>query len=137
MGSNANSCRLWRILTHQHLKVIGRREFAHMHLESKHLLYPEDYAGTAGFNLHAQQQEQKLFAKFVRVPLQKRPHYFQLNSPSPFSLVPTGRQLILSLEMVSRGRCFEGSYICELLREDLQGVSSKLEEGKIGIVLSE
>jgi hypothetical protein len=55
MASNANSCRLWRILTHQHIKVIGRREFAHMHLESKHLLYPEDYAGTAGFNLHAHQ----------------------------------------------------------------------------------
>lgn len=49
-GSNANSCKLWRILTHLNVKVVGRREYAHMHLESGQLLFPENYVYTKSYN---------------------------------------------------------------------------------------
>ena len=39
-SSNANSCRLWRIMSLLNVKVIGRRQYAHFHLESNARLFP-------------------------------------------------------------------------------------------------
>jgi hypothetical protein len=44
---------------------------------------------------------------------------------------------MISVEMVSRGRCFESSYICELKEEDLQVINTSLSNNHIGIVSSE
>lgn len=76
-----------------------------------------------------------MFRKYSRIPLHKQPHYFPLNSPYPFGM--TAKQpMIVSLEMVGRGRCFEMSYICELLKEDMEEINKALDSGKVGIIAS-
>lgn len=61
----------------------------------------------------------KKMDKHKRLPYQKRPNYFKIRSPFPFypslqNFVPHSSVKYVQIDMVSRGVCETGSYICQL-----------------------
>lgn len=83
-ASNSDSCRFWRILSKLNIKVIGKKELKHYHLENGMKIFPEDYPKTLAFKNYLSEEKEKNFRRYKRTPLPKRPNYIGLNSPYPF-----------------------------------------------------
>lgn len=115
--SHKTNCQIWRALSKQNAKVIGRRELKHCFFEAGIRFFPDDYPQSACFTRYNKERAIELIEKHKRHPPQKRANYAKLNSPFPFYFhVPTGNCSMIGIKIVtlSRGRCFPGSYICRL-----------------------
>ena len=128
--SNRNNCRIWRTLTKCNVKIIGRNEYRHCLLESGIKCFPEDYPSTLAFNEYNKERSMKLIDKYKRLPFQKRPNYEKLFSPSPFFYRENNRFCSVKVEMINRGRCFEGSYICSLKIEDINMIEEMMKKNE-------
>ena len=119
------------------VKVVGRKELNHFHLEQGVRQYPEDYPETLSFKTYLEEEIKVGFLKYLKTPLPKRPNYLQLNSPHPFGPRIPEKPLSVELNIVSRGRWMKFAYICELSSSDLEKVIDKMDSGYVGIVASE
>jgi hypothetical protein len=111
-ASNADSCKLWRIVSKLNVKVIGRKELNHFHLEQGLRQFPEDYPESQAFYKLREEEIKKNFEQYLKFPRPKRPNYLALNSPSPFASIVPEKSMPIELEIVSRGHCTKYAYIC-------------------------
>ena len=73
----------------------------------------------------------QLIDTYRKHPPQKRPNYTKNLSPFPFHFWVPGNIGAVWVEMIGKGRCHEGSYICAIEKEDLETLGEKLGEGSV------
>lgn len=77
--------RLWRKLNLVGGKAMGLTEYNHAQHQFGLPIFPKDYPESKAFATSEAEQKEKSILKFFRVPPAKRPNYYKLRSPFPFS----------------------------------------------------